>query len=112
MYALSDATTAMSIVDYIAARSPHILGRGMPDFRITPTHIQLRTCPICAKPTKDMPDNLYKLYVSVGSSAYYCHRCSAKGSWYDFKNRLGGGFMAVGNDTNSSLVKMFSKYRY
>jgi twinkle protein len=35
-------------------------------------------------------DNMFKLYVQIGGGAYFCHRCGAKGSWYDFKMKLGG----------------------
>ncbi len=38
----------------------------------------------------DKADNLYKLYVKLGGGAYFCHRCGAKGSWYDLKSGLGG----------------------
>ena len=33
---------------------------------------------------------MYKLYVQLGGGAYFCHRCGAKGSWYDLKCALGG----------------------
>ena len=34
-------------------------------------------------------DNLYKLYISKETGSFFCHRCGAKGSWFDFKSRLG-----------------------
>lgn len=34
-------------------------------------------------------DNMYKLYIQIGSGAYFCHRCGAGGSWYDLKSQLG-----------------------
>jgi twinkle protein len=42
-----------------------------------------------------MADNHYKLYVQIGGGAYMCHRCGTKGSWFDFKRRLGGGATEV-----------------
>jgi len=33
---------------------------------------------------------MYKLYIQIGGGAYFCHRCGAKGSWYDFKMKIGG----------------------
>ncbi len=27
----------------------------------------------------------------VKSGAFYCHRCGSKGSWFDFKARVGDG---------------------
>ena len=60
-------------------------------YRQTPTHVVLAECPFCPKPTGGKPDNLYKLYVATGSGTYYCHRCGAKGSWFDFCKRLSSG---------------------
>jgi len=65
------------------------------DTRRTRTHVILKECPFCEKPTNDKADNHYKLYISVGGGAYFCHRCGAKGSWYDFKMKL-GGYQVVG----------------
>jgi len=39
---------------------------------------------------------MYKCYVKLGGGAYFCHRCGAKGSWYDLKSEL-GGFSVVDN---------------
>jgi twinkle protein len=33
---------------------------------------------------------MFKIYVQIGGGAYFCHRCGSKGSWYDFKMKLGG----------------------
>ncbi|KAG7369169.1 DnaB domain protein helicase [Nitzschia inconspicua] len=60
------------------------------DARRTSTHVILRECPFCSKPTGDKPDNLYKMYISIGGGAFFCHRCGTGGSWYDWKARLGG----------------------
>mgnify|MGYP003913160153 CR=1 FL=1 len=47
-------------------------------------------------------DNMYKLYISIGGGAYFCHRCGCKGSWYDFKNELSGGFIHETSSSSSS----------
>lgn len=56
----------------------------------THSHVVLRECPFCTKPTNDKASNLYKLHIQIGGGAYFCHRCGTGGSWYDFKARLGG----------------------
>lgn len=60
------------------------------DLRTTTSHVIMRECPFCNKPTKGKADNMYKLYVQIGGGAYFCHRCGAKGSWFDFKQKLSG----------------------
>jgi len=60
-----------------------------PQLRSTSTHVILRECPFCSKPTNDKPDNLFKLYIQIGGGAYFCHRCGAKGSWFDFTKKVG-----------------------
>ena len=42
---------------------------------------------------------MYKLYIAIGGGAYFCHRCGAKGSWYDFKSEI-GGFGTDGTSVN------------
>ena len=37
----------------------------------------------------------------MGGGAYFCHRCGAKGSWYDFKSEL-GGFAVDGTSVGSA----------
>ena len=74
---------------------------GDPDFRITSTHVIMKECPFCTKPTLNKPDNFYKLYIATGHGAYFCHRCGAKGSWYDLKSEL-GGFHIVDNTSAAS----------
>ena len=59
-------------------------------------------------------DNMFKMYVQIGGGAYFCHRCGAKGSWYDFKMNLGGGYDvtdAMGRSTAPPL-KMNPKHGY
>eukprot|EP00559_Dactyliosolen_fragilissimus_P009407 CAMPEP_0184859432 /NCGR_PEP_ID=MMETSP0580-20130426/4436_1 /TAXON_ID=1118495 /ORGANISM="Dactyliosolen fragilissimus" /LENGTH=740 /DNA_ID=CAMNT_0027356063 /DNA_START=844 /DNA_END=3066 /DNA_ORIENTATION=+ len=49
-------------------------------------------------------DNQYKLYVQIGGGAYFCHRCGASGSWYDFKKQF-GGFNVVDASGDSAAGK-------
>lgn len=60
------------------------------DARQTATHVILKECPFCSKPSGAKASNMYKLYVQIGGGAYFCHRCGQGGSWYDFKAQLGG----------------------
>ncbi|KAL7536825.1 hypothetical protein ACHAXR_007420, partial [Thalassiosira sp. AJA248-18] len=46
----------------------------------------------------------YKLYIAVGGGAYFCHRCGAKGSWYDFKSEIGGFAVVDSTSTSGSMV--------
>ena len=46
--------------------------------------IILKECSWCP-PNKGQMDNMWKLNLSRARGAFYCHRCSTKGSWYDFK---------------------------
>jgi len=61
------------------------------DYRQTASHVILKECPFCTKPTNDRPDNQFKLYIATGSGAYFCHRCGKGGSWFDWKLRLSPG---------------------
>jgi twinkle protein len=73
--------------------------------RTTRSHVVLKECPFCTKPTHDKPDNFYKLYVSIGSGCYFCHRCGNKGSWFDFKlntERFDVVHVAGGNGSSCS----------
>eukprot|EP00804_Cyclotella_cryptica_P017767 CCRYP_001194-RA/>CCRYP_001194-RA protein AED:0.04 eAED:0.04 QI:158/1/1/1/0.66/0.25/4/1364/672 len=80
-----------SIATYITSQCPHLsLPPKSDDFRITNSQVILKECIFCSKPTNGKPDNLYKLYIQVGGGAYFCHRCGAKGSWYDLKSTLAG----------------------
>jgi hypothetical protein len=77
--------TPASITSYLAT-SLHLTPA---DYRLTPSHVILRECCFCSKPTQGKSDNEYKLYISE-RGAYFCHRCGAKGSWFDFKSAVGG----------------------
>ena len=60
------------------------------DARTTSTHVILKECPFCSKPTLGKADNYHKCYIQIGGGAYFCHRCGSGGSWFDLKQRLGG----------------------
>ena len=60
------------------------------DLRCTTSHVVLRICPFCPKPHNDKLDNMFKLFIKLGDGAFFCHRCNASGSWYDFKRRIAG----------------------
>eukprot|EP01133_Synstelium_polycarpum_P014161 gene14161-16690_t len=57
-------------------------------YRVSGQEIVVKECPLCPD-TKGKLDNLWKLYISRETSAYFCHRCSNKGSWFDLKANLG-----------------------
>ncbi len=50
--------------------------------------VVVKECPWCPS-HKDKLDNMWKLNISRLHGAYMCHRCSAHGSWYDFKAKMG-----------------------
>jgi twinkle protein len=61
------------------------------DYRVQGGEVNIKQCPFC-HPTGGKIDNLWKLYLGAGAAggAYYCHRCAAQGSWYDFRRKVGG----------------------
>jgi twinkle protein len=77
--------TASAILEYC---NTHNIDTG--DHRSSMTHVTLKECPFCTKPTGNKASNFYKFYLQVGGGAYFCHRCGAGGSWYDFKSNVGG----------------------
>ncbi len=79
--------TAESILEYCAKHNGNACIEGA---RTTNTHVVLRECPFCTKPTRNDPTNLYKLHIQIGGGAFFCHRCGTGGSWYDLKARFGG----------------------
>ncbi len=66
----------------------NILKRKNINSKTTSDHIIACNCPFCS-PTKGKVDNLWKLYIKRGDGAYFCHRCGSKGSWFDFKTKIG-----------------------
>ena len=77
--------TPDTIVDYCSSHGASVEGA-----RTTSTHVVLRECPFCPKPTRNEASNLYKLHIQIGGGAYFCHRCGTGGSWYDLKAKFGG----------------------
>jgi hypothetical protein len=77
--------TPDTIVDYCSSHGASVEGA-----RTTSTHVVLRECPFCTKPTRNEASNLYKLHIQIGGGAYFCHRCGTGGSWYDLKAKFGG----------------------
>lgn len=65
------------------------LTRKKVSFKITQEHAILRECPSCPD-HKGKADNMFKLYVSVHTGVYFCHRCKIKGSWFELKRLFGG----------------------
>ncbi|KYQ94381.1 T7-like mitochondrial DNA helicase [Tieghemostelium lacteum] len=57
-------------------------------YKIVGQEIIIKECPFCPD-TKGKFDNLWKLYISKETAAYFCHRCANKGSWIDLKVNLG-----------------------
>ena len=68
--------------------------------KTTGDHIVACNCPFCS-PTKGKIDNLWKLYIKRGDGAYFCHRCGAKGSWFDFKSKIGMHNSGAGGNNRS-----------
>lgn len=85
-------------------------GFDVQDLRTTPSHVILRECPFCPKPTNGKADNMFKIYVQIGGGAFFCHRCGAKGSWYYFKRMVGG--YDIHNTRNLSPSSNLSENRY
>ena len=85
--------TADTILDYCAKHNGVSCIEGA---RTTNTHVILRECPFCTKPTGNKPSNLYKLHIQIGGGAFFCHRCGTGGSWYDLKAQFGGFHMEKG----------------
>jgi twinkle protein len=70
--------------------------------RTTASHVIVKECPFCSKPTGGKLDNEFKLYIQTGSGVYMCHRCGANGSWYDLKLRLSGNSADNNNSSGQS----------
>ncbi len=67
--------TSSQITEYCSK-----LGISQDNLRATNTHVIIRECPFCEKPTMGKADNMFKIYVQIGGGAYFCHRCGAKGT--------------------------------
>ena len=85
----------------LLSRSSGVSSRSL---RCSTTHVMIEECPLCSNLTGGKANNLYKLYVTIGLGAYFCHRCGAGGLWFDFKRKVGGvrGMGAV-TDTRGGM---------
>ncbi|SBS97715.1 POM1 [Plasmodium ovale curtisi] len=64
------------------------LNRKKYDYIETDIKITLKYCPFCP-PHKYKYDNMYKHEIFKNTGNSYCHRCGYKGSFYDFKLKMG-----------------------
>jgi len=60
------------------------------EYKLSGQEFCIKECPFCHD-TKDKTDNMWKLYIHQSSGAFLCHRCSTKGSWFDFKILVDNG---------------------
>tara|TARA_A100001015_G_C14847052_1_gene654904 strand:+ start:99 stop:872 length:774 start_codon:yes stop_codon:yes gene_type:complete len=90
----------------------NVLKRQNINSKTTSDHIIACNCPFCS-PTKGKMDNLWKLYIKRGDGAYFCHRCGSKGSWFDFKSKLGitsGGGGGGQKNNNNNNNRRYGNY--
>lgn len=78
--------TASNIIDFCSSHGINSMG-----LRQQSQHVVIKECPFCDRPTKGSADNQHKIYIKIGDGVYFCHRCGAKGSWNDFRRKIGGG---------------------
>ncbi|GAW83102.1 plastid replication-repair enzyme [Plasmodium gonderi] len=64
------------------------LNRKKYEYIETDIKITLKYCPFCP-PHKYKYDNMYKHEIFKNTGNSYCHRCGYKGSFYDFKLKMG-----------------------
>lgn len=92
--------------------SNHLLPHTAHDLRCNSTHIIVRVCPFCSKPHNDKLDNMFKLYIQLGTGAFICHRCNASGSWYDFKRRIASyDVVEAATDGDPTIQNQQRRYR-
>ena len=77
--------TASDIIDFCSTNGISSMG-----LRQQSQHVVIKECPFCEKSTKGMADNQHKIYIKIGDGVYFCHRCGNKGSWNDFRRKIGG----------------------
>ena len=70
--------------------------------------INIKDCPFCKKPTRNSPDNQWKLTVWLDTGSHHCFRCGSKGSWFDFKKKMGD----IPNVTNVTGATMDQSRQY
>ncbi len=68
--------------------------------------INVKICPFCQGDTSKA-ENQWKLYVNRMSGAFNCHRCNAKGSFFDFTRKFGDA-TDCNNKPKASKKKAFN----
>mmetsp|Transcript_54479 Transcript_54479/g.108145 ORF Transcript_54479/g.108145 Transcript_54479/m.108145 type:complete len:767 (+) Transcript_54479:17-2317(+) len=92
----------------------------LPDIELAETreHFNVKDCSalpkgLCLKPTgTDESDNQWKVFIlsgkdgAGGAGTYFCHRCRAKGSWYDLKKLGNSGkkMEGVGEKASNGVI--------
>ena len=59
-------------------------------------YIDVKVCKLCSKGNRQNADNLWKLRV-YQNGAFNCFRCSAKGSWFQLKQRVQAKDVIIGD---------------
>jgi hypothetical protein len=72
-----------------ASEVVRFLTRHKLEHRVDGGEIVCKSCPFC-RPTKNMLDNMFKLYIRAENGVFFCHRCGSKGSWFDLTSKVGG----------------------
>jgi hypothetical protein len=60
------------------------------DYAESTTTFKIKYCPFCPKPHNEEKTNLYVLNVHKEYGYYKCFRCSASGSWLQFREKILG----------------------
>ena len=76
-------STWMRCSAYLQSQEPHLY-RANSDR----SHLLIKDCPFC-HPIDGKADNQWKLTLYLPNANHFCHRCRARGSWYDMKKRPG-----------------------
>jgi len=50
----------------------------------------VKYCPFCTKPHNEDPSNLNVLHIHKEMGYYHCFRCSSKGNWLQFREKILG----------------------
>jgi hypothetical protein len=74
--------TRVNVEEFLAA---HQL-----EFLEGPTVFKMKYCPFCNKPHHNDRTNLYTLNINKDAGYFHCFRCSTKGSWLQFRERVLG----------------------
>ncbi|GAB68579.1 POM1 [Plasmodium cynomolgi strain B] len=82
------------------------LNRKKYEYIETDVKITLKYCPFCP-PHKYKYDNMYKHEIFKNTGNSYCHRCGYKGSFYDFKLKMGD--LVTSNFENSVVSNTYEE---